>query len=112
MKKARMSDSAAMEALAEEPDSVCADASGEKQMRAIALPGGDKPANQHSGKAEAACPYAGLGMAALASGDLLLLAMAIAFALALGLAPERPMPRPRPRRLRPPLRGPPMLPTV
>jgi hypothetical protein len=85
--------------------SICADATGGKLTRQIVLPHSGK-AGEHA-KHEGTCPYAALGMAALAGADAVLLALAIAFVLALGFAPVRP---PRPAhafRLRPPLRGPP-----
>jgi hypothetical protein len=96
---------------------ICADASGAKMTRDIVLPAdgttsGGERSGDHSGKAQAPCPYAGLGMAGLANGDALLLAIGIAFALALSFAPVRPARHLRLARLRPPLRGPPLLPAA
>jgi len=88
---------------------VCADASGEKATREIAVPADQKqvPGQQGHGKGETACPFSALTMVSLAGADTALLALALAFILALGFVPVRAVPHVSSSRLRPPLRGPP-----
>ena len=84
---------------------ICADASGAKMTRQIVLPQTGQ-SGDHA-KADGACPYAALGMAAATGADAALLAIALGFILALGFAPIPAIPRSDPLHLRPPLRGPP-----
>jgi hypothetical protein len=86
---------------------ICADASGTKIVKQIMLPQSGQT-GEHA-KAEGACPYAALGMAALSGADAALVAGALGFILPLGFAPVRVQPRAGPLHLRPPLRGPPAL---
>ncbi|MBW8783270.1 MAG: hypothetical protein JF593_01305 [Novosphingobium sp.] len=63
-------------------------------------------------KGDGVCPYSAVAMASLASVDAPLLALALVFILALGFTAAPPL-RARGRaHLRPPLRGPPLLPTT
>lgn len=89
--------------------SICADASGGEMIRQIAIPLAGQPdhAPAGHGKAEATCPYAALGMAALGGADAPLLVLALAFILVLGLFAVVPPPARVATHLRPPLRGPP-----
>lgn len=84
---------------------ICADASGKQLTKQIVVPA-DGKSGAHA-KAEGACAWGLLAMAALGAVDVLLLALALAFILALGLAPSRPPARVQRAYLRPPLRGPP-----
>ena len=67
----------------------------------------DKP--MHA-QAEMPCAFAGLSHQALGAIDPILIAGLIAFIMALGAAPSPPLSVAQARRLRPPLRGPPLLP--
>lgn len=90
---------------------ICADSLGAKITRQIVVAhdaGPGDAAGEH-GDAAAACPYAGLSMAALPGADALLVALALAYVLARGFAPVRPAARRRVPYIRPPLRGPPAL---
>jgi hypothetical protein len=87
---------------------ICADASGGKTTKQIVVPHSGK--QDEAGKSSTtACPYAGLGMAALPGADAVLLALALAFILLLGFAPTRTAPPRRIQEYLPPLRGPPAL---
>lgn len=70
----------------------------------------DKP--DHQGK-ETPCAFSGLGAPSLGGADPLLLALAVAFimALAFRIVPRRALPG-APAHLRPPKRGPPLLPSI
>lgn len=83
---------------------ICGDASGGQLTRQIVVPSDGK--SDHA-KAEGACAWGALAMAALGGADVLLLALALAFILALGFAPSRRAARIQRTYLRPPLRGPP-----
>lgn len=83
---------------------ICADASGQPTTRQIEVPADGKSGH---GKAEGACAWGLLGMAALHGADVLLLAAALAFILALGFVTSRPVLPAGRGHLRPPLRGPP-----
>lgn len=63
---------------------------------------------QHDNKPQP-CAFAGLTAPSLAGADPVMLAGAIAFVLALGLQIVVALPTIRPARLRPPLRGPPVI---
>lgn len=89
---------------------ICADASGVKAVKQIAVPQRVAPGEggaEHA-KAEGHCPYSALSFASLTGVDAVLLALALGFILALGFVPERPASVRRTSRLRPPLRGPPL----
>jgi hypothetical protein len=90
---------------------VCSDASGIHQTKQISVPMDSNASHEQSGqgKADSACPYSALSMAALGGADMLLLASALAFIIALGFLPMPARPLARASHLRPPLRGPPAL---
>ncbi len=93
---------------------ICADAQGERMVRQIAIgtePSGGEVQAQHQ-KGAGLCPYGALGFAALDGADLIQLAAGLAFVLALGFA-ALVVPGLRTlAHLRPPLRGPPLLPAI
>mgnify|MGYP000320077118 FL=1 len=93
---------------------LCADAQGERMVRQIAIgtePSGAEAQAQHQ-KGAGLCPYGALGFAALGGADPIQLAAALAFVLTLGFA-ALVVPAPRTiAHLRPPLRGPPLLPAI
>ncbi|WP_326525456.1 DUF2946 family protein [Sphingomonas sp.] len=69
-----------------------------------------KPAgNDHQGKVDQPCAFAGLSMPSLGAADPLLLAIATLFALALGMRATPASTATTPVYLRPPLRGPPAI---
>jgi hypothetical protein len=89
---------------------MCHDASGNTGPRQIVVPhrlGHEPPADKI---AKETCPYAGLSMSALGGADPVLLALALAFILALAHRPVAVRPPRAAAYLRPPLRGPPVLP--
>ncbi len=69
---------------------------------------GTPDAPQHDNKSQP-CAFSGLTVPSLAGADPVVLAIAIAFVLALGLRVVAALPATRPVRLRPPLRGPPVI---
>ncbi len=90
---------------------ICADAQGGQLTRQIVLPGSGKSheGTDGSGKADSTCPFSALSFASMSGADPVLLASVLIFILALGFAAldvTRPV---RKVRLRPPLRGPPLL---
>ena len=78
-------------------------------LPAAAHAGDDKTAHDgdHQGKANPACAYSSLSMAAMGGASAPLLALALAFILALGVAAVPNLPFGQIAYLRPPLRGPP-----
>jgi hypothetical protein len=84
---------------------ICADASSGQATKQIVVPSDGKSGERT--KAEGACAWGMLAMAALGAADMLLLAFALAYILTLGLAPSHAAPPARAAFLRPPLRGPP-----
>jgi hypothetical protein len=91
---------------------ICGDASGEQFVKQVIVPQSGKSVGHAGGsqsKAAEPCPYASAAGAALGPVDLLLLALALAFILLLGFAPVRVPVLRGASRLRPPLRGPPVL---
>ena len=86
---------------------ICTDSLDPGVARLIALPFGHQGDVGHKAHADAPCPFAALGHAALGGADPVQLALALAFILALGFAWAVPA-RIKPSAfLRPPLRGPP-----
>ncbi len=86
---------------------ICADASSGKIVKQIVIPINGK--HDQQSKADGACPWSALGMGAVAPTDPLQLVLALAFILALGFLPLTARAPERRERLRPPLRGPPIL---
>jgi hypothetical protein len=89
---------------------ICADSNGVHLTRQIAVPleqGEQDRAAQHA--KGAACPFSALTMAGTPGADPVLLGLALAFILAIGFVPVAVPERERPYRLRPPLRGPPLI---
>lgn len=89
---------------------ICADPSGTRMTKQIVIPA-DGKSHQSPGdhaKADGACAFSGLHMAALGGADAALLTLALAFILLLGFAPQAPPLAAEPAYLRPPLRGPPL----
>ena len=79
------------------------------EMPAVQHGGPSKPDTpQHDNKPQP-CAFAGLTAPSLAGADPVVLAGAIAFVLALGVQIVVALPTIRPARLRPPLRGPPVI---
>lgn len=76
----------------------------------ITIPGleHESGGDDHRGKAEQPCAFAGLSAPSLAAADPFLLAAAILFVLALGMRPLALPASTAPPYLRPPLRGPPL----
>lgn len=67
-----------------------------------------KSQHDHAGKADGACPYAGLTLAGMPGADPIQLTIALTFVLATGLLLATTPVIAAPRFLRPPLRGPPV----
>ncbi len=89
---------------------ICADAEGAHLTRQIAVPveqDQQDRAAQHV--KSAACPFSALDMAGTPGADPVLLGLALAFIMALGFVPLAAPARPLRERLRPPLRGPPLI---
>lgn len=86
---------------------ICADASGGTLTKQIVIPMSGKHDQQT--KADGACPWSALAMGAMTPTDPLQLALALAFILALGFLPLTARAPEQGERLRPPLRGPPIL---
>lgn len=88
---------------------VCADATGGDHLRQIAIPVGEKPAGDTGQANYAPCPWSAHADGSLAATDAVLLAAALAFILVLGFT-ARTLALPTPAtKVRPPLRGPPVL---
>ncbi|HXD03339.1 MAG TPA: hypothetical protein VN627_08530 [Novosphingobium sp.] len=88
---------------------VCADTTDQHLVRQVRVPVRDEPGAPGRGEHPPACPFSSLSALGLAAETPAPFAAALAFALVLGLAALRlPTPR-RWVRLRPPLRGPPVL---
>lgn len=85
---------------------VCADATGDSRAREVTVPG--KPAKPGA-QAHEACPFGGLGQAAMGGADPLLLALAIGFILAMGVRAAPVLRLKRRRHAQPPACGPPLL---
>ena len=89
---------------------VCADASGQTMTRQVAVPVDRQHDTGRQGpRSDSVCAYSALGMFSLPGADAVLLAIALAFVLATGFVPVRAAAHRCPTRLRPPLRGPPLL---
>lgn len=89
---------------------ICADASGGKLTRQMAIPMEDDTGGEQSGhgKSDATCAWTALAEAAHAGADAGLLALALAFILALGFQGQAAEPVRRCCHIRPPSRGPPL----
>lgn len=89
---------------------ICADASGGKLTRQIAIPleGGTGGGQSDHGKSDATCAWTALAEAAHAGADAELLVLALAFILALGFLRQAAEPVRRCCHIRPPSRGPPL----
>lgn len=88
---------------------ICADASGEKLTRQLAIPlEGDAGGGQSDhDQSDATCAWTGLAKATHSGADPELLVLALAFILALGFLWQTSLPRPSFPHIRPPSRGPP-----
>lgn len=85
---------------------LCGGVAGETMTMSIPM----KPGHtKGEAKADSQCAFAGLGMQGLSGVDPLLLAAMILVAMALALRTPAPAPHRAEVRLRPPLRGPPVL---
>jgi len=90
---------------------LCSEGGGPQSIT-IAVPGtgGDeKGQSGHNGHGDPPCPYSALSMAADTGADAPMLAAALLFIIAIGFAPIVAVHLQRLPRLRPPLRGPPIL---
>ena len=89
---------------------ICADASGGKLTRHMAIPleGGTAGEQSGYGKSDATCAWTSLAQAAHSGADTELLALALAFILALGFLRQTAEPARRSSHIRPPSRGPPL----
>lgn len=89
---------------------ICADASGGKLTRQMAIPLEDGTGGKQSdhGKSDASCAWTAHAQAAHAGTDAQLLALALAFILALGFLRQATEPVRRSCHVRPPSRGPPL----
>ena len=89
---------------------ICADASGGKLTRQMAIPMEDDTGGEQSGhgKSDATCAWTALAQAAHSGADAELLVLALAFILALGFLQQAAEPVRRCCHIRPPSRGPPL----
>jgi hypothetical protein len=89
---------------------ICADASGGKFTRQMAIPIKAGAAGEQSdhGNADATCAWSSLAQAAHSGADAELLVLALAFILALGFLQQAAEPVRRSCHIRPPSRGPPL----
>lgn len=89
---------------------ICADASGGKLTKQIAIPpdGGTAGEQSGHGKFDTTCAWTSLAQAAHSWADTELLVLALAFILALGFLRQAAEPVRRSCHIRPPSRGPPL----
>lgn len=89
---------------------ICGDATGAHLSRQIVVPQREAPQDRAAEHTKgAACPYSALDMSGTVGMDPVLLGLALAFILAVGLTPLVSPELSDRARLRPPLRGPPLI---